>query len=169
VCHAAQLSDHERRLAIAVIANALREADLMADLVIRFLEAVGLAPPLARRMKQPAEFPREFLLELGFILRIHTWERSGIRHLVGPDLPRARQALEQLFVRHGIIPGPPGDPSAGDRLSLQVMRIALGRLAPAGREELDADIVVVEADDTRLLEALADFAWSHRRPGYSGE
>jgi hypothetical protein len=49
------------------------------------------------------------------------------------------------------------------------MRIALGRLAPAGRDELDADVVVVAADDTRWLEALADFAWSHRRPGRSGE
>ena len=87
MCNAAHLSVHERRLAIGLIATALREAELMADLVIRFLEAVGSAPPLARRMKQPAEFPREFLLELGFILRIHTWEPLRV-----PRPGRARPA-----------------------------------------------------------------------------
>ena len=110
MCHAAQLSVHERRLAIGLIATALREADLMADLVIRFLEAVGLRSPVARRMKEPAEFPREFLLDLGFILRIHTWECSGIRDLVGPTCPGPGRPWSSSSFATGLSRGRPATP-----------------------------------------------------------
>ncbi|HEY2158537.1 MAG TPA: hypothetical protein VGH33_23105 [Isosphaeraceae bacterium] len=169
MCQPARLGESDRRLGLAVLEAFVREAHLMADLVAQFLEAIGLAPPASERMKKPAEFPREFLRELGFVLRIDTWERAGIRELLAPDLPTARRALDELFVRHGIIHGPPGDPEAGERLSLRVMQVAVGRLALAGREELNADVVVARPDDALLLETFADFAWAHRRAGRAGE
>ncbi len=76
--------------------------------------------------------------------------------------------MGDFFVRHGLVPGPPGDPEAGERLSFRMMQVAVGRLALAGREELAADVVVDPPDDALLLETLADFASAHRRAGRAG-
>ena len=67
-----------------MIEATVREAHLMAELVGEFLEAIGLAPSASERKKKPAEFPRQFLWELGFVLRLWTWERRGIRELLAP-------------------------------------------------------------------------------------
>ncbi len=168
MCRPAHLGESDRRLGLAVIEACVREAHLMAELVGEFLEAIGLAPPASERKKKPAEFPRQFLWELGFVLRLWTWERAGIRELLAPDLPTARRALGEFFVRHGLVPGPPGDPEPGEKLSFRVMQVAVGRLALAGREELAADVVVDPPDTGLLLETLADFAWAHRRAGRAG-
>ena len=53
VCRPANLGESDRRLGLAVIEATVREAQLMAELVGEFLEAIGLAPPASERKKNP--------------------------------------------------------------------------------------------------------------------
>ena len=166
---AAALDEHDRLPGLAMREADVREGRLMAELVTHFLESISLLPPASRRRKRPVvDLPREFLLELGLILRVHAWERAGLRDRIGPDLPTSRRALADLFVRFGLDRRPPVDATADVRLTMGMFVIALDRLAWAGREELDADVALDAPADERWLEALADFLWENRRAGRSG-
>ena len=93
------ISAEDEHLAVQLIATALREADVMAELVIGFLEGSGLVPPAAERDGAPIEFPREFLLELGAVLRIASWDRAGIRETLDPGLPSGERAYAEFLRR----------------------------------------------------------------------
>ena len=134
------------------------DADRDADRVALFLQALGLKPSPAR----PLALPAAFLLELGAALRLLEWERRGLSAHTDAGLPPSGQALREAL-RHLDIPELAAR-TLGDTLTYRVMVLFAERFAWAGREELDADVALGEADEDALLDALADFLWDHR-PG----
>ena len=121
-----------------------------------FLRALGLKASPAR----PIALPDAFLLELGAALRLLEWERRGLTAHTDAGLPPSGQALREAF-RHLDAPGAAPGP-LGDTLAYRVMVFFAERFAWAGREELDADVAMGEADEDALLDALADFLWDNR-------
>jgi hypothetical protein len=156
------LSPERYRHAVELIAITIREAELMAELVIAFLEGSGLLPPAASRGGAPIEFPAEFLLELGAILRIASWDRAGIRQRLDPGLPPADQAYAD-FVRRlryepeSFLPG--GGPAS---LLMPVMWATWQQTAWNGRADLGADVVLDPLDDDQARDAVAEFLFAHR-------
>jgi hypothetical protein len=152
------------RLALELVETMIGNGLLAAELVVRFLDRLGVLPPLEERRKNPVALPREFLVELGAILRLALWEQAGIRDHLERGLPRAAQALVDLLVHFDF--WPPGEQSGRPigGLALIVSKISIYRLAWGGRAELNADVVLDEPDEL-LLERLADYLWAHRRAG----
>ena len=134
------------------------EADRDADRVALFLRTLGLEASTNR----PLHLPGPFLLELGAALRLLGWEDCGLSVHLDAGLPPSSQALcESLLTLAApdITPGP-----GKDSLAYRVLVLFAERFAWSGREELDADVALGEADGDALLEALADFLWDNR-PG----
>ena len=99
---------------------------------------------------------------MGAALRLLEWECCGLSAHTDAGLPPSGQALREAF-RHLHTPGV-GPAHVGDTLAYRVIVLFAERFAWAGREELEADVAMGEADEDALLEDLADFLWEHR-PG----
>jgi hypothetical protein len=144
--------------AVEVIEFVISEANVWASLTAELLQqlVVSASPDGDKPVPQ---FTRGFLLELGAILRIHVWERSGLRKFVRTELPPAREALSNLFARaaRGHDPEDTAIP-----LVTNVLRAALEHSAWRGRRDLGADIVLDTTSEDRLLNVLADFLWANR-------
>jgi hypothetical protein len=144
--------------AVEVIEFVIAEANVWASLTAEFLQKLGLTPSPASDKPVP-QFTREFLLELGAILRIHVWERSGVRKHIRTELPPAREALSNLFGRaaRGYVAE-----DTAIQLGIHVLRAAVEHCAWRGRPALGADIVLDTTSEDRLLNVLADFLWANR-------
>lgn len=139
-----------------------------ANLVGHFLEANGLIPPRTARGRQPISFPREFLLDLAGVLRLALWEHLGLSDRLPADLPNAAEALAELFQRWSAnLPKVTNAPSRA--VLRRVLHTWFSRFAWSGLEELNADVVLDDAKEQALLEALADFLWEHRHAGQTGD
>jgi len=132
----------------AVAQDAARDADHVGG----FLSALGLNPP--RRL------PADFLLGVGAALRLLRWEH---RVHLDAGLPPARQALHEVF-RTATGQAQPDEAHRAQSLAGRVTALFVEHFAWVGRVELDADIVLGQADPEDLLEVLADFLWACRRP-----
>jgi hypothetical protein len=130
-------------------------------LVSTFLDAVGLAPAGQGAQDRPLRLPEDFLLGLGAALRLLLWEQQGIHVHLDQGFPPARQALLDVF-RTATGQAEPETVACVRSLAARVMVLSIEHLAWNGRVELDADIVLGEADQEMLLEALADYLWAHR-------
>ena len=134
------------------------DAERDADLVGAFLAVTGLAPSGRRPQGAPLAVPADCLLGLGAALRLSLWEQLGIRVHLDHGLPPARQALiDVLRTATG-----QAEAEAFERirsLASRVMVLSVEHLAWNGRVELGADVVLGEADQEALLEALADYLW----------
>jgi hypothetical protein len=144
-----------------LIRAVVQDAERDADLVVAFFDVTGLAPSGRRRQDAPLALPGDCLLGLGAALRLSLWEQQGIRVHLDHGLPPARQALiDVLHTATG-----QAEAEAAERarsLASRVVALSVERLAWNGRVELDVDVVLGEADQEALLEALADFLWTHR-------
>jgi hypothetical protein len=147
---------------VELIVALARDAAYMGHLTARFLERLGLVPRGKRSTLEPVALPREFLLELGGVIRVGIWEAAGLSDRLGQDLPRAKHALAELFARTaGERTSDLGNGSCFGTFQL-VCRIVIDRLAWAGREEIGADVVLGDVDDADLLHAIADLLWANR-------
>jgi hypothetical protein len=137
------------------------DAERDADLVGAFLDVTGLAPSGRRPQGAPLAVPGDCLLRLGAALRLSLWEQLGIRLHLDHGLPPARQALiDVLRTATG-----QAQAEAAERarsLAGRVLALSVEHLAWNGRVELGADVVLGAADQEQLLEALADYLWTHR-------
>jgi hypothetical protein len=151
------LSDFHPDLIRAVAQDAARDAELVGT----FLGEIGLAPAGQASQDPPLRLPADFLLGLGAALRLLFWEQQGIHVHLDHRFPPARQALlDVLRTATGH-----AEPEALERvrsLAYRVMVLSIEHLAWNGRVELDADVVLGEADQEALLEALADYLWANR-------
>ena len=140
---------------ITVVAEeAARDADRV-DLFLRSFGPEGSTNP-------PSPLPAAFLLELAAALRLLVWEDCGLSTHLDAGLPPSRQALREVLLTPAapeVTPGP-----LNESLAYRVMVLFAERFAWAGREELDVDVAMGEADEDALLDALADFLWDNR-PG----
>lgn len=146
--------DFPTDLVRAVAAEAERDADAVGI----FLNALGLhATP-----DRPIHLPAAFLLDLGAALRLLAWEQEGLHPQEVAGLPPARQALADVFLALKHPPTQVESAVAAGSLAYRVCQAFVDHFAWSGRDELDADVTLGEADEDAVLEALADFLWAHR-------
>jgi hypothetical protein len=109
-----------------------------------------------------ARFWIQFLLGLGFALRLIDWERQGLFPHLQMGLPTALDAIRQVIEDCTSQP-----PKKRDELvmnfSRRVFEISCTRLAWQGQSLLGADILVGHPDEEALLDALAELAWQNRK------
>ncbi len=105
--------------------------------------------------------PIQFCVELAAILQLHAWEEAGLRGLLPADLPSCKEALADLI--HRTRTAPQGFTGAdGVQLSPAVIFAWVTQFAWAAPNFLHADIVLGQADEDALVNALAKLLWKHR-------
>jgi hypothetical protein len=146
----------------ALVQATAREAELDADRVGSFLAHLGLRPSRAGVEVVPLRLPHGLLLGLGAALRLSAWESNGARAHLPVDLPVSGAVIRDLF-------DAAADPSQAKRLEahadeliLRVFRTWVEYFAWGGRQEMDADLVLGEAEEETLADALADLLWNSR-------
>jgi hypothetical protein len=143
-----------------------RDAESDAERVFEFLDVIGVRPSGEGADGIPVKLPAYFLLRLAAALRLCTWEQKGLLIHQEAGLPSANDALRELG-RSIAAPGPlQQEKQAADQLSQGVLRVAMNSLAWGGRVYFDADLAVGDADEDRLVEAMADLLWAHRHDDY---
>jgi hypothetical protein len=141
-------SDFAVEVVASVVANAQRDADC----VDRFLRQLGLAAT----PKKPVHLPREFLAYLGAALRLLAWERSGLFLHRDVGLPGAQQAIGDAL---RLLDEPDTNVTS---FCVAVTKLSVEHFSWSGLSEIGADVALENADEDVLLEALADFLWTHR-------
>lgn len=142
------LNDFPAEMVTAVAAYAVCDAHCVG----LFLSRLGIRGT----PEKPLSVPAGFLLHLGAAFRLLTWEAQGFYGHREAGLPEAEQAIRDAFLS---LVEPAADPSG---LLVAVMRLSVERFAWSGLPELGADIILDEAQEDALLEALADYLWTHR-------
>ena len=151
-------------LVAAVAENAERQAVMVA----------GLLDALDPRLKEAgfptgaAGLPAEFLLELGALCQLTLWEGERLRDYLPPELPTAQQAKADFHYRATNAPDSFQSRPTG-MLPTQIMQVWLERFAWAAPNLLQADIVLGDADEDALVDALAQFLWDHRHDDSTSE
>jgi len=143
-----------------LIRFAADEAGRDADDVATFLAAAGLTPP-------PGEtrgFPPGILLDLGAVVRLRRWEAAGYPVHVEAGLPTARAALHHVIAMLFEAAAGRATLKTAGVLGRAVFDVAATRFAWAARPELGADIALDGGDEDVLVEALAQYLWTHRKP-----
>jgi hypothetical protein len=140
-----------------LVAGVAREAEADARRVCLFLGVAGVSATPDR----PVHLPAGFLLDLAAALRLLCWEQAGLQPQSLGNLPDARHAIREVF---GSATNPPreGESRRTDSLALRVVTAYIAHFAWEARVELGADVILGEADEDAVLEALADFLWEHR-------
>ena len=159
-----EAGETQRRSVERTLAAIIREAELQADLVARFLRSRGLKPTRTSKPEGNPKLPQglaaDFLMELGAALRLRMWERAGLTEILPPGLPNAAESLASAAGRAAAGQGR----GAADRdAPTEVLRACINYFSAAGRTELAADVVVPSAEDRdELLDVLADMLWEYR-------
>jgi len=151
---------------LPILEGFVQHARYMADLVGRFLTV----NPFFRRLiagnnDKVLHLPAPFLLELGAILYLATWEHAGLQPYLPAGLPSARDAFQRLVERWSSC-GVPADSGA---LLQQVLITWWSRFAWHSLAQLNVDVLMAAHGDDQLLEDLADFLWDHRHLGQTSE
>lgn len=107
------------------------------------------------------EFPVEFLLEIGAIAMLYSWDESGIRPLLPTDVPTPQAAAKDLHDRVVADPLQFRRPGSA-KLSQQVRKIWLERFSWTAPETLDFEVVLGKPDEDVLVEAVAQLLWKYR-------
>jgi hypothetical protein len=144
---------------MSLIRATVREAEVVADLIIAFLrgEQGALAPGA------PLELPGGFLRELGAVLRLATWEAAGLRQSIDPTLPTAESAYLDLLERAIKAPETYDESDRPGSLAPRVLMASVRRLARDAPEGFAGDVVIDPHSDDAALDALAEFLFAHRR------
>jgi hypothetical protein len=152
---------------VEFVAFIIREAAFTADLTADYLGLL-LGPPAKRGPNErPIGLPKQFLIELGAILRIAVWERAGLEHLLCSGFPSAQQALAELLSRYLDSPTLVEELDTG--LALRVLKVMCRRLAFGGLQHLQADVILDRPDDPTFLVGLAELLWANRHLASAGE
>ncbi len=141
-----------------LVRYATDEAVRDADEVIAFLKGVGLAPSPGGT----AALPPGVLLDLGAVVRLRRWEAAGVSIHRDAGLPSAHGSLE-LVIRTLVTAAanPPAIKVAG-ALARSVFDLTVTRFAWAAQPDLGADIALDITDEDALVEAVAQYLWTHR-------
>jgi hypothetical protein len=139
------------------------EAERDADRAWYFLRLVDLAPPPGQIRRLPAGL----LLNLGAAARLLEWEQAGITIHLDAGLPCARDAARRIFLEAVPVDGEARGPEPW--LSEAVFRLTIDRFAWTGRTDLQAEIRLDFPDEDVLVEALAQFLWTHRHAAPSAD
>jgi hypothetical protein len=141
---------------IELVEAVAQEAAVDADRVVLFLRRLGITSS----EEKPVHLPGWLLLGLGAALRLLVWERNGTRSLLNANLPPAREAIRDLFSTATDRPAQL-EPLAQE-LTMRIFRVRIDQMAWHGRSLWDADLVLGEAEEDLLVDALAGFLWQNR-------
>jgi hypothetical protein len=144
----------------ALIRATVRQAEDDADRVGQFLEDFGFRSPEARTT--PLALPPALLMGLAAVLRLHAWEQDGVRRHLPVDLPTARDAVRDLFCAMVDRSAPGRLEAFANGLTLRVYAVWMVHFAWDGLEVLGADLVLGDAEEDALADALARFLWNTR-------
>jgi hypothetical protein len=140
----------------AVAHDAAGDADLVALFLMAFSKGGGWG-----NTNQTPRLPADFLLELAGTMRLLAWEQQGIRVHLEAGLPASGVALRGAF---RLLRDRAGGhlPESPELLLPRILRLFTGRFAWRARAELGAEVLLGEADEDQLAEALADLLWENR-------
>ena len=115
------------------------------------------------RKRQP-KLPAGFLLELGAIIRIYLWQRSGVAAWLELPFQDAEILLEKLLDRLRTDPASfyADAPSASNTLFAAVMDTAWRHRAWSSFSELGADIAIPSPSPVIPIDAIVELLWSSR-------
>ncbi len=142
---------HERDDVCNYLVPFIREADHQADLVICFLNAMGVPPemPLAA----------DLLFKIAAFVRIYQLERSGVRALIPADLPAARDIFDDIVG----VPDRMRPCLSGRKLAAAVWWIAVRQLAGRPLDSQVPNVVVAQRlAPEQMVNRLAAFLWQFR-------
>lgn len=139
----------------AVVRDAERDADGVAALLDEFgFRRAGPGDP-------PVRLPAQFLLGLGVVMRLATWESKGLFAHREVGIPSVTEVLQDVVRRTARLDDVGPDPAVV-MLWLKVLDLSIGRFAWEGQSTLGADVLVGDADEDALLDALARLCWACR-------
>ena len=143
-----------------LIAAVTRSAEQDADDVAALLDLLGLsgAGPAGR----PTPLPPPMLLGLGAAMRLVAWESAGLRLHKDHGLPSGRDALRLVFDSFVLRPGPERGEAVVRSLCVEVLKLSITQLAWDGPTVLGGEVVLGEASEEALINALAQLAWGLR-------
>ena len=126
-------------------------------------------------MDLAATLPAEFLTELSAVIRIASWQLSGLDSYMGAALPAWQDLFRELLRRLAHAPESFGDDpkTFAAPLARRVMEFWFTRCSWCAPLFLGVDIVAHRPDPQVLLDALAELLWQGRhlisRKGISDE
>jgi hypothetical protein len=155
----------------ACIDAIVRRADFVATLVGEAIRTGLDLPQLPEGQVHRLNVPIGFLLELGAVIVLEIWERSGITAHCDAGLPTWREADADLVRRLN------EDPTQFDRvdsasLNRRVLKYWLENFAWNGVETFGTDMMLSTADEDAIVDAMARFLFDNRnalRPLLSDE
>lgn len=137
-----------------LIAAVALEAEADAQSVVAFMRQLGMefSP------EKPHGLSPDLLLFLGAVLRLASWENSGLQIHLDAGLPSAKEAFVDAY--RSVVEQ--GKPTVGSDLSNAVLALFIERFAWNGRRDLNAAIVLDSIDEDAALDALAELLWSRQ-------
>jgi hypothetical protein len=142
-----------------VVAAVTCHAERMADRVAEFLQFVGISQ-VDKGDGRSCGLSADTLLDLGALLLLATWDRSGVNRFLPADTPSfddASRAFQQRLDDAAV-----GKFEKNDHLHQEVFKAWLTSVAWEGPVELQADFAVGEIDEDALVDAIAELIWPHR-------
>ena len=115
-------------------------------------------------MDLAATLPAEFLTELSAVIRIASWQLTGLESYLGADLPSWRMLFRELLHRLAHAPETFGDDptTCAAPLARRVMKFWFTRFSWCAPLFLGVDMVARRPDSQVVLEALAELLWHGR-------
>jgi hypothetical protein len=142
-----------------LVTTITHNAERRAVLVTGYLDAMGLS--FGPHGGRPYGLSPLVLLELGAVLQLAVWERAGIAELLRQHVPSVKQATGNFLA---LIKAASGDSTVSfELLSDRICTVALEHLGWDAEKYLRTDIVLSDVEEDQIIDALAEFAWSHRK------
>lgn len=150
----------EQRDVFAILYAMVADSYRMADETQTFLRRWQKTMKLRRKF----QFPAEFLAELSAVLRIASWQESGLAKELGAEFSPAEELLRGLYQRLFESPESFGfEPATCDApLSREVMRIWWKRCSWSAPGILGVDAAVGQRRRDLQVDALVELLWSCR-------
>lgn len=114
---------------------------------------------LSFSQENPLRVPFEYMLDLGAVIQIGTWERLGLSFHIEAGLPSFSEAKTQLAINTNR-----ADYVPVDGLCDAVVRVAMSELSWNAPALLGTEFLIESGtDDDEFVEVMADFLWRNRQ------
>ncbi|MBL9085381.1 MAG: hypothetical protein JNK76_26490 [Planctomycetales bacterium] len=147
----------EPAMASAAASFAERQA-VAAGACLREIERHAIANGLSVDVSR---LPAGFLLEFAAVVQLSIWEGNGLTDFLPADVPTSPAAEAELFRRVREQPQQLQSIS-GALLSRRLLDLWLDQMCWSAPQYCHADVIVSDADEDMLVEAVAQLLWTHR-------
>jgi hypothetical protein len=139
------------RAAADLVAAIIKDANRLAEMTADYLDQQSAQPGMSQR------HTADFLVDLGAILRIESWEKAGIKDLIVPHLP-ASGALR----REKTCSGQSDSASSSPQIAFQVFNGWLSNCALPRLPTLEIDMALPHVEEELLLTHVSQLLWRLR-------